>query len=104
MPAAAVANLTPSIGGMSGNCAGASGDVGVDKALSPTACPGLSNRTTGLHEVRTHERRKSGAVIEEEIDNSGQFFFCSTDLSRRSILADCRSFAMNSVCALRVRK
>src|ERR1700730_3060016 len=35
MPAAAVANLTPATGGMSGNCAGASGEVGVDKALSP---------------------------------------------------------------------
>src|ERR1700730_7796832 len=67
MPAAAVANLTPSIGGMSGNCAGASGEVGVDKALSPTACPGLSNRTTALLEVRTYERRKSDAAIEAEI-------------------------------------
>src|SRR5271166_6637486 len=33
IPAATVANRTPSMGGMSGNFAGASGEVGVDKAL-----------------------------------------------------------------------
>src|SRR5262245_5934467 len=53
MPAAAVASLTPSIGGMSGNWAGASGEMVVGKggSVMPGPVPGIHVLATGIKDV-----------------------------------------------------
>src|SRR6266446_3329873 len=69
MPAAAVANLTPSMGGMSGNCAGASGEIGIAKALfcgqlrwhHHIFLPGR-HPISGLSESRVLKCQKSAAL------------------------------------------
>src|ERR1700716_1655144 len=124
MPAAAVASLTPSIGGISGNCAGASGEMVVDKASTPASSQPY--RRKALPRARSAPSPAVRSRAELEIgENPGscrnaiyvlrrRYFFgsaggfdsgggqsavFSAGLSRRSILAVWRSLGVKSVWA-----
>src|SRR5215467_10591045 len=51
MPAAAVASLTPLIGGRSGNCAGASGETALDMCFPRSAASARERKGTARHRL-----------------------------------------------------